>query len=62
MQPDTASLVVIYTSIILALVMFPLTWLARNKWKNLNLTRLFAMIGIISIFVFIASVWDYIPD
>ena len=62
MPPDTPTLIVIYVSIILVFIMFPLTWIARNVWKDLTKTRLFAFIGITSLAVFLVSVWPYLPD
>jgi hypothetical protein len=62
MQPDTPTLIVIYVSLALILIMFPLTWIARNVWHDINKTRLFAVIGVTSMAVFIVSVWPFLPD
>jgi len=55
-------IIVIYCSLILLLIMFPLTWISRNIWKDLKKARLFALIGITSMVVFMVSIWDYLPD
>jgi glycopeptide antibiotics resistance protein len=62
MQPDTTTLIIIYSSLIIALIMFPLTWIARNIWQNKTRTQLFALIGVTAMVIFLASVWDYLPD
>ena len=57
-----ADYVVIIVSLIIALVMFPLTWIARNVWKDLTKTRAFALIGVTSMIIFMIMIWEYLPD
>lgn len=61
MSTETARLIVIYASIIVALIMFPLTWVARNVWQDKTKTRLFALLGVTSMMIFMVSIWDYLP-
>jgi hypothetical protein len=62
MGPESWEYVIIFISSILAIIMLPLTWVSRNIWKNKERTRLFALIGIVAMIVFIVTIWDYLPD
>jgi hypothetical protein len=57
-----ADYVVIVVSLIIALIMFPMTWIARNVWKDLAKTRAFAVIGVASMVIFMVTIWEHLPD
>ena len=54
--------IIIIVTVTLCLVAAIMAFIAKNVWGNRRLTVAFSAVGIVSVIIFIATSWEYLPD
>jgi hypothetical protein len=54
--------IIIFVCLFIAALALPMAWIAKNIWRDRAKTQIFAILGIISVIVFMILIWDYLPE
>lgn len=54
--------IIIFVCLFIAALALPLAWIAKNIWRDKTKTQVFAILGVVSVIIFMVLVWDYLPE
>jgi hypothetical protein len=54
--------IIIFVCLFIAALALPLAWISKNIWRDKTKTQVFAVLGVVSVIIFMILIWDYLPE
>jgi hypothetical protein len=62
MIPEGLARTLMLVTLVICVLVMPLAYVAKHRWNNRRLTQGLSTVGIVSMLIFIALVYNYLPD